>query len=83
MRKLALAMEHAVRGVAKDCSHESFEKSFPQLARDNPKALAEARDAADVFQQLVAQRGVDVKLDELDALTEAVAHMPKQEVDRE
>ncbi|KAH6587196.1 hypothetical protein BASA50_001329 [Batrachochytrium salamandrivorans] len=81
MTRLTKAMEHALHGVLKDCSYDKFVCSFPQLARDNPRALADARletmrffdsSAMEAFAQLVQERNIKSKLNDLDVLLEKV-----------
>eukprot|EP00842_Homolaphlyctis_polyrhiza_P000471 jgi/Hompol1/1424/HPOL_001385-RA len=79
--KLAMAMEHALNGVLKDCSLEKFEQTFPQLARDNMQALKDARNAITQqfesavrveFDELVSARQVRTRLNQLDEITEII-----------
>ncbi|OAJ39004.1 hypothetical protein BDEG_22888 [Batrachochytrium dendrobatidis JEL423] len=79
MQRLTKAMELAIHGVRKDCNLERFANSFPQLARDNSKALSDAHQLTmqffesstmESFKELAQQRDIVSKLNALDALLE-------------
>ncbi|KAI8920701.1 hypothetical protein BC831DRAFT_477462 [Entophlyctis helioformis] len=85
MAKLVRAVDHALQAVLKDCSDAKFAQSFPQLARDNPVALAQARQdvvaqfqasVMSSFDKLVSDRQIDARLNDLDVLIEAARQRP-------
>ncbi|KAJ3043452.1 hypothetical protein HDV00_005150 [Rhizophlyctis rosea] len=79
MRLLRSVYEKALDKWLEKCSYDAMAQAFPTIARDNPEALAAARNqlvefikgaAMEEFQMINEERSMQTKLNELDKLIE-------------